>query len=59
VRAKLGTFRRRDRRRALPLIAATALAIRLLLGRHWAKAGWRDWHHNYAKGHDYGISNNC
>jgi len=48
VRAKVGTFIRRHRRRALPLIAAVALATPLLVGWHWARLGWRDWHYNYA-----------
>ena len=47
MRAKVGTFIRRHRRRALPLIAAVALATPLLVGWHWAKLGWRDWHYNY------------
>jgi hypothetical protein len=47
VRAKVGIFLRRHRRRALPLMAAMALAMPLLVGWHWAKLGWRDWHHNY------------
>jgi hypothetical protein len=47
VRAKVGIFLRRHRRRALPLIAAMALAMPLVVGWHWAKLGWRDRHYNY------------
>jgi D-alanyl-D-alanine carboxypeptidase len=36
----------RRRRRALPLIAVLSV-VPLLVGWHWAKAGWRDWHYNY------------
>ncbi len=47
MRAKVGSFLRRHRRRVLPLIAAMALATPLLVGWHWARLGWRDWHYNY------------
>jgi hypothetical protein len=29
-------------------MAAMALAMPLVVGWHWAKLGWRDWHYNYA-----------
>jgi D-alanyl-D-alanine carboxypeptidase len=40
----------RTRRRAirlLPLVVVIAVAAPFLVGWHWAKAGWRDWHYNY------------
>ena len=43
---KLGSFLSRHRRRVLPLIAVVLL-IPLLVGWHWARLGWRDWHYNY------------
>ena len=43
---KLGSFLRRHRWRVLPLIAAV-LVLPLLVGWHWTRLGWRDWHYNY------------
>lgn len=41
--------RSRRRRRLLPaaIVSAVLVLVPLLIGWHWAKAGWRDWHYNY------------
>jgi hypothetical protein len=33
--------------RPFPLVLAVVLVAPLLVGWHWARAGWRDWHYNY------------
>lgn len=52
---KVGCFLRRHRRRAFPLIGVVVLMVPMLVGWHWARLGWRDWHYNYPAtpwGHD-------
>ena len=39
--------RSRSRLARASVIAALVALAPLLLGWHWARLGWRDWHHNY------------
>ncbi len=52
--SETGSSLRRRRRRVPPLGIVVLLLVPLLLGYHWARAGWRDWHYNYpAKPYGY------